>query len=405
MLDLNRISKKLADCSVELMEHAGYKARIMCAERLKGDKTFGLPPGVPFHVIPTSYLPSCPDSWVRGSGSYVVPIDGEDAFWFDWTMNNPYSTAVIPSVKRMNPITGRPIDELRMEQYSDKCPVHDVSFSHGLFCEKCGYQWAPQNFVSYPNTAWQDGFRHADGKVRQFFFTEDEMRDVASAVIGKENTVPAFGFAFFKTKVEPIVQKQSQSRFLKYIAEPHFLQAVPAIYLVDKSTSNLHWKGGGQSAGVTYTSSHSDDGGKGLCSIQSASITSSISGASAGFEMDSCDVVREGFTSLGSCDTSGVMLHDGGPDVDSLSETPKIISKSFSAPRSVMRSVSVGAGAEINQGLKRDMRALDEWISEPQSIIRLYFVGVEQLVSIVERGGIVEPVIKSEGYISKVVVG
>jgi len=186
---------------VDQMEHAGFKARLMRAQRLQDrGGVHGLPSGRSIPIFPIAALPGAPEGWVREAGTYVCPVSTEWGLWFDWTNNDSLNTAVLPSVKGMNPITGQKIDGFGLEEYSDKCPIHGTPFSHGTLCEECGYAWPPQNHVSYPNTLWWDGFRQPDGKVRQFFFTDDDERDVASKVIGKENTVPAFGFAFYRTK-------------------------------------------------------------------------------------------------------------------------------------------------------------------------------------------------------------
>jgi hypothetical protein len=106
----------------------------------------------------------------------------------------------MPTVKGMNPVTGQKTEGYGLERYENKCPVHNIDFREGRFCEECNYKWPPQNYVAAPNRLWWDGFRTSDGKVRQFFFTEDLAKSIPENVIGKQNTVPAFGFAFYKTK-------------------------------------------------------------------------------------------------------------------------------------------------------------------------------------------------------------
>lgn len=329
------------------MEHSGYKASLMEAERLKGECVFGLPPGKRLNVIPIHCLPGCPEGWVRESGSYVCLVDCEKGLWFDWTMNDN-DTAIIPSVKGMNPITGEQIKELRMEQYRDKCPKHDIALAHGGYCEKCGYNLPPQNYVSYPNTLWWDGFRQSDGSVRQFFFTEDEKRDIASLVIGKENTVPAFGFAFFKTKQTRFVEKVKERYFVGHtIAEP--------IWLVGDTT----WSGGYTTDTLTNN-----------CYNVNCSMTSSSRGAT-------------------------------------ITETSYRCAEPMPFEKKVQmkKDVSVGAGAKINQSLEVDKLSLDEYIDKPQALIRLYFVFEEQLESIISKGGTVELKSKEGGYIDGLPVG
>ena len=194
---VKKVGKKESVCT---MEHAGFKASLMRASRLKGEGIHGLPPEEKIRVFPIASLPGSPDGWVREAGTYVVPVDTEWGLWFDWTMNDALNHAIIPSTKGMNPITGRKLEGFGLEEYSDKCPTHGCDLTHGNLCNECGYELPPQNYVCNPNTLWWDGFRQSDGSVRQFFFTDEDERDIASAVIGKENTVPAFGFACYKPK-------------------------------------------------------------------------------------------------------------------------------------------------------------------------------------------------------------
>ena len=45
-----------------------------------------------------------------------------------------------------------------------------------------------------------------------------------------------------------------------------------------------------------------------------------------------------------------------------------------SLSRSIPKSVSVGAGAKINQSLQEDTCPLYHWNSEPDSVMRIYFI-------------------------------
>src|SRR5207244_4154404 len=78
-----------------------------------------------------------------------------------------------------------------------------------LYCEKCEHNWPPQNYMSttgQPNgMLWLDGFLDSHGVTRQYIFTEEECRGVASQIIGNER-VFAIGIAFFLSKQpKPVV--------------------------------------------------------------------------------------------------------------------------------------------------------------------------------------------------------
>ena len=347
------------------MRHNGFSARLMQTPRLKDvGRAYGLPPGNPVPVYPIDALPGCPEDWIHGSGSYICPVD-EYALWFDWTMNDNENTAVIASVKGMNPITGRKLEGLALEKYSEKCPVHNIPFSGDkLFCKECGYKWPAQSYVSYPNTLWWDGFRQADGTVRQFFFTDDEERDVASAIIGKKNTVPAFGFVFYEPKVRRVT-KLARGRGIGGSSIMSF-----AGFYDSKGTGKKYLNGGpsGQSVISNYAEismKHTEDGPNQVyCS----------------------NVLRSKSTM------------DFADQEDCEEKTSSIILPSEE------KDVSVGAGAEINQDLRPDNTPLTDWKEEPSSIIRLYFVFRKKFEKIVAKG-LVDLDGNKEGYLKGLPVG
>jgi len=347
------------------MEHAGFKAELKKATRLVDNGSpHGLPAGESIPVYPIAVLPGAPASWSREAGTYVCPVDSEWGLWFDWTMNDRLNTAVLPSVKGMNPISGLKLDGLTLSEFSDRCPIHDEPFSHANFCQKCGYEWPAQNYVSSPNTLWWDGFRQPDGKVRQFFFSEDESRDIASHVIGKENTVPAFGFGFFRPK-NPRIAPQSIMR-----------------------STVMEWTHQTYGSHATYCS-NVDDGEFG-CSVDSLDMSDGSSVETQGFK--GCPVGPKGVEGpVGSVGPKGIRrsLESYG---------------SKGITRSV-KSVSVGAGAEIRQSLERDNLGVSGWLPEPAAVIRLYFCFREQFASIVSNGGVNELVKNEAGYMKGLPVG
>jgi len=378
------------------MDHAGFKASLMKAQRLVGEGTHGLPPGDRIPIYPIAALPGSPESWVREAGTYVCPVDSDWGLWFDWTMNNNLNTAVLPSVKGMNPITGQKLDGFGMQMYADKCPIHDTPFAHGCLCEKCGYEWPPQNYVSHPNTLWFDGFRQPDGSVRQFFFTDEDERDIASAIIGKQNTVPAFGFAFYQSKnprTPPSIVTRSYPQMkvggnsvYAYYSQPttdNFLTGSSVKFAMSESTFNLCDSVSADSVSVDELHpSNWEITGQGIKTQSSIS-----SGA-----------MSKGKSSSGYCKSRDV--HMGTPLKRGL-DTKKF--SKISGKKS--KSVSVGGGAKIDQVLERDSLGLDGWKDEPSAIIRLYFCFEQQFRQIVDTGGVRELKSAPEGYLQGLPLG
>jgi hypothetical protein len=374
------VSDILDEGFVHVMEHAGFKASLMKAPMLKDTgKAHGLPPGEKLPVVPIANLPGCPESWSREAGTYVCPIDVGWSLWFDFTMNNRLNTAVVPSVKGMNPITGQPIGGPQLESYEEKCPVHGTPFGHNLLCEECGYRWPSQNYLTHESILWLDGFRQPDGTVRQFFFTEDDKRDIASIVMGKENTMPAFGFVFYKPREEreemmfggvTINWKDYYSDFYK---------------LGDNNVWHSHCDSTSYNPIIGSNTTTSDGT---LVDDQNCTYTCSID------------------SSMGSVDASVSKPPPIKKSAMSAFRANMLNSKPKKAlSRSISKEASIGAGAEIRQDIIRDSLGIDGWREEPSSIIRLYFCFEEQFRHIVETGGVRGVQTKKAGYLDGLPVG
>jgi len=343
------------------MEHNGFKASLKKAPRLIGEHTFGLPSGENIPVFPVDAFLEAPYEWVKGPGSYVCPIESEWGLWFDWRGNNKMNTAILPSVKGMNPINGRKIEDLALERYKKTCPTHGTDFlGNDRLCEQCGWSWPPQNYVCAPNALWWDGFRADDGTVRQFFFSKEEEADIASAVIGSHNVAPAFGFCFYKPKKE-------------YVINPP-----PVTY----NTGYYGYSGFSGHSGLSGVSGYSGSVGN-----------VGTSGYSGDIGISSCSGVSGPRGWSGSSGSSGA----SGWNPSGWS--------GIRGDEEEIKSVSVGAGAKINQTLMSDSRkSIDEWENEYSGIIRLYFCFRPQFTKIL-RGGTRDLKGNKEGFLKGLRVG
>lgn len=401
-----------------IMKHKGFHASVMEAERLRGDSTFGLPPGTALPVYPSEIFKEYPGTWMRGPGVFVIPVRPNKGLWFNWTMNDGANTAILPTVKGCNPITGLQTSGFHLERYDNKCPKHDVEFDPDRYCEKCGYKWAPQNYCCAPNILWWDGFRAEDGTVRQFFFTEDEVRDIADKMIGKENTVPAFGFAFYRPKVErPRHQNPTLGDLLYQF--PHYGKTV----YEDSGSYGTLW---------TYTNSSQTLGfSKGLSAGTKTS-------HDAGFMKPDSFVLGESQQAptpdmvdgseihaynCSSAPVAGAMPAAPPDEVKTVGTIkgaePRLRSKKPGSPLRSMsvrysaqvreveppkKQVAVGAGAKIRQDLEEDPYPLDTWKDKPDSVMTIYFVFKEQVDKMLEAGT-VEVTEQSDGMLKGMPVG
>src|SRR3989344_2724328 len=181
------------------------------------ERALPLPPYNPRAAFVVDEYLACPKNWMHsapGEASYFVPVLSEHGLWLDFNKNVRHShyVSVAISVQGVNAITGEKTNGFGLEQYREMCPKHKAQFGHERFCEACGYQWDAQNYMSSNAQPrgffWIDGFRAKDGVVRQFVFTEEEMRGIAKQLIGADR-VFAIGIAFYLSKlpkpVSPVV--------------------------------------------------------------------------------------------------------------------------------------------------------------------------------------------------------
>lgn len=359
----------------------GFHAAIMRAEKKTKDND-GLPSGLPIPVLPVDCLNEHPKDWVPGEGSYVIPVNPEWGLWFNWTMNDPARTAVLPSVKGMNPITGERSSGYDIKKIEDKCPIHDEPFKTGKYCEKCDFRWPSQNFVSDPNPMYMDGFRQPDGTVRQFYFTEELAKSIPELVIGKEDTVPAFGFCFYKPK-ESVSYPDPGKRYKDEFPEDRYSNIyTTSMDSYSFSSESKKFKGSLRSRTLsdsyfTLNSSHSDRELR-CCSdgmaVRSAFFSSTLNEGS------------ESYT-------------DGG-----LISPPSEHIKPDSFSPLMEKEVGVGAGAKIAQDFKSDARDISYWQEKPSTVIRLYFVFQDEFSYYVSKG-IRNLEGNKEGYLSGLPVG
>jgi hypothetical protein len=377
----------------QVMKSGRFCASLMKAPRLEDRKDYAhsLPPGEAIDVYPVDALPGSPDEWVRGPGSYVCPVAPDWGLWFDWRGNDRLNTAIVASVKGLNPISGQKIEGIRMQQFKDECPVHKVKFKGERYCEKCDYVWPPQDYVASPNTLWWDGFRQPDGCVRQFFFSEDQEKDIASTVMGERNTVPAFGFAFF----EPLKRRE---------APPETLYRGGGGMQMMYCCNSIGIKGlsgdCGESGAVELCSFDFDDEPQ----YAAPGAAAPASAAQAKFLLSdqvkcSYNVVPAGASKIARSMHAKSQVPEGA--MLSKVDAPRM---SRSEPRKVTAKVAVGAGARIRQDLTQDPLALSDWKPEASEILRLYFVFREKFAAIADKG-VLDLSGNKEGYLKDLPVG
>lgn len=385
-----------------IMEYKGFKAEIREAPRLIGDHVFELPKGTPLPVYFADEFINYPENWMKGQGVFVVPVKPNKGLWFNWRGNDELNTAVLPTVKGANPITGMQTSGFHLEAYESKCPKHGCDFMADRFCPECDFKWPDRNYCSQA-PLWWDGHR-AGNFVRQFFFTEEELRDVATHMIGKENTVPAFGFAFYTPKER---REHPTLEVTRGMSGSIFHTSTPGIgCLSKKGITNDSYVTANNDVNIYNTSlgSYGDGGlesapepGLKLCS-DGGPISAPVPCAASAFVEDSADD--------GEQTSGGIIVPDNAlfeaPKSKGLQErlrsykTKKIskeprglqvnsTSRPTPRPKSV-KEVSIGAGAKIRQELNHDPYPLDSWKEVPDASMTIYFVFEEKLEELKSKG-------------------
>ena len=396
------------DISRTLMKVNGLSMRVNLPESTHDDVD-GLPPYAPAEVHVVDEYPQCPDSWMHGSAkssSYFVGVRENTALWFDFNDNyqNTHDIAVVISVQGVNPLTGQKTGKLRLEKYDKNCPVHDCEFGQERFCDKCGFKWPAQNFISTTscenNKFWLDGFRTPDGKVRQYVFTEETARGVANALIG-EDKVYAVGVAFYKSKkTKPKYPysfayngmpgdgtQDDYSRDLMKLAS-----ASPALYYSPAQHSNQSWGAGrGQSVGTLRGAGFI---GGVTCSHNARHATK---GVSLNASLKSMPDIP-----MAAPDSVDDAPPIGGSEVHAFNSSDSDSVDSVLLDTIAPKSFEVAAGETIKQEIGADPNAMDYWEDEPVGFMYLNYTDVETLKKIVAAGKRKEV---ASGFLSKVPVG
>jgi len=345
----------------------------------------GLPPYAPRGGFLVDEYPACPKSWLRSKGSqasYFVGVDEGTGLWLDFNdtlVRTPQHVAMVISIQGVNAITGMACEDAQLEQYVEQCPKHKKEFGPNRFCAECNFKWPKQNYLcstGTPNGAlWIDGFRAADGIIRQYVFTKQKERGVANAIIG-ENRVFALGISCFLSK-----------------------NARP-----EPPTSFVRSFGGG---GAKFNYCGGDEELYGSVSMDSLSTSKGIGGPTAAIY--SCSV-GEPIASASKGSDAFRNLQKSAPNSLKGVHTSRLAGKqnvqSYSAAINHVnvQQVEIAAGVTIDQPIHDDPNPLDFWNDKPESILIINYALIVDAQQILD-GGRIDLSGSSEGFLQNVPVG
>jgi len=286
------------------------------------------------------------------------------------------------SVQGINPVTGKKVTQLNLEQYREKCPVHNVAFLQDRFCPECNYAWPAQNYISTTTgqMLWIDGFRNEKGEVRQYIITEDITRGVAAQVIG-DDRVWAIGFAFYLSK--------ESRKGPAHLGNPHW--GMSSLSMADSGEY------GADMASLDYDSCVSGPSGPtGPCGAVGAYGPYGDGSKSLSFNMASTQHVNSCSCSKGGMHRS---LKTGGGIIRAQS---MMAPRTTPAPMTQQKMLEIGAGARIDQEIGVDPNPIDYWQAEPIGLIYCNYVDDVMFRQILKAG---QRQVKKEGALAGLNVG
>lgn len=364
----------------------GLYADINTPPAPEGEKLHGLPPYCPQVVHKVDEYQACPSNWMHGSdkaSSYFLGLEPGRHLWLDFNSNwqHAHHVAIVLSIQGINPITGQQTKELRLEQYVNNCPLHDEKFGQDRFCEKCGYKWPAQNYLTTTSTPmgqlWIDGFRAEAGVIRGFLITEEAIRGVATQLLG-EDRVWAIGAAFYLSKEAKPVPQYQPAAWSGILKSASFNQL--ATYGNHQAKARKRGGPSGSSAGYMV-------GAMGMGASYSMKSGPSEHSLSCNAPRD----MNEGLVSSDMMDyeSDGVMMASSGEPVQEV-EVSKL---------------EIGAGAKITQELSYpDTHELSFYQDEPAGLIYINYCTPKDLQRILKAGK-KDLTLKGEGFLAGLKTG
>ncbi len=189
----------------------GFKLSINLPMAEKHYQKNQLPPYAPTQLYDVTKYENVPDTFrshEQNVVDYLVGVRDGLGMWIDLTANQhlSFEVAAVASIQGINALTALRTGTA-LEQYRHSCPLHRKSFHRNRYCSDCGFEWPAQNYLysecGRSSPMWLDGFREKGGngnpgaKTRQFVFTSDTSRGVATNLIGSHRSYN-ISIAFYK---------------------------------------------------------------------------------------------------------------------------------------------------------------------------------------------------------------
>ncbi len=354
-----------------------------------------LPPYSPVDICPVDEYEACPTNWMHGSdvaSSYFVGVKENHGMWLDFNecFYHTHDVAIVISVQGINPITGQKMvakKALKLEQYHKKCPIHKINFKQDRYCDKCGFKWPGQNYLATTGTPemmlWLDGFRTPEGTVRQYIFTEDKMRGVASQLIGEER-VFAIGIAYYLSKNKKLYVSQRPEKREYQDNYGSFLNNINKIEHSCLSTFDV------SSDDQIYLDNSKMD----LSYDSVAAFGGSLDNTNIGSNINA-SVGKASNKNFGVAETQKT----GSPMASSILRGQMTGSIK---PITPVKKLEIGAGALIQQRVYDDPKILTYWEEKPAGMIYINYCDEKTKKKILDAGRRAD---KKDGFMKDIKIG
>ena len=399
--------------SVEMSVKKDLKCILNMPEKIKSEfnseeeMSNSLPPYSPLEAYSVDKYDACPNNWMNGSdiaSSYFVGVKEDYGMWLDFNecFYHTHDVAVVISIQGINPITGQKMvaeKALQLEQYHKKCPIHNVNFKQDRYCEKCGFKWPGQNYLSTTGTPemmmWLDGFRSSDGQVRQYIITEDKMRGVASQIIGEER-VFAIGIAYYLSKnKKPYMLQRHEKRddfYMEFVGSGvGATQTQPMFFSPLRTSSN--WV---LSKNQPHFLSLSDLGLRISCNSNPDVIDSQYDSTVYQLSQELTEIEKVEFQAL---EDNGVNIERFYTLNSSQKLEGEIVKTESVTP---VKKLEIGAGALIKQRIYDDPKMISYWEEKPAGMIYINYCDEETKKKIIGGGRRAD---EKDGFMNGIKVG
>jgi len=355
-----------------------------------------LPPYAKRKSFLVDHYPEHPRSWMESSGtlsSYFVPVQSNKGMWLDFNKNFEHShhVAIVISIQGVNPLTGLPCTDQYLNQYVEKCPKCLINFKPDRYCEKCGFHYPKQNYLTTTTTPkgslWIDGFRSIDGIVRQYILTEEKIRGVAANICG-EKRVFAIGISFFLSKEKkPIKEEKTAFGWYSPLSTPINWQIGTSSSSCSSSYNTSNSSSSQKSWSLTSKNYNTSDSSS---SQKSWSLTSNNS-------LDSDDVLDDYLDEE----------ENGSEESESLSEERVSNTEEYEHTKRSNKKqtkLEIGAGEKITQSIYEDSEELSFWKEKPEATIVVNYCLEEEAINIIKNGKVPFKV-KENGFLEEILIG